>query len=988
MKKPKKVYLHLIEPERYPDFHLRAAKAITRDALENRIQFSSLRGFPTTDEKIKVVEALADMGARPNPAEGSKLIEIQETIDMYVKHFRLGKVLWPVYPTLLASNFNELVDICAEQDLYLYDFWGYVPGSKTSAQSIWGEYKITDEVDSYLQSKLGDHFLGYDNGEQDGRYVHALARQTAPLSLSRQDQYRNFQAYFEKVNDAMRNHTVTLASLTFLHYFAREGNTIMIGAETAQALPSSVMWFAFIRGAAKQYGLLYYGNASVWNRWGYKDYIHDSREPDVSRGFEMGRFAGTSLSLLRRLIYNQYMYNSDILGFEGSWTHTQKADEGETHTDRTYIINGKRFVFTPVGDIQQKCAEFVEQYQSPGVLYTPLAIVADFHAGWVPPRHLYTSDVYKVWGNVPYGPGDHQMHRLMSLLFPGYEDAGFYRSERGFATPTPYGEIADVLLSDVRSAVLNRYAAALLTSGTTLSLELFNKCKAYVATGGHLVVFAGTVAAYRQLMRYDPDYLTFFGLDALDRPETWSGSARTADGTIGPEETLSLYAAVPAQDARATAAAADGRPLILEAERDAGKVTLILAEDGLVRTEEPFKPDNRPNEPICQPYELAAFIRSSLGQIFDDLRLVAVDNRALQYCVAVKDAAEYTLFVANNTLSTEHFNIISPDSAIRSVVPMPILDGTEKLDEFLPLGFTEQNQPVQADGAYAIHPGDCLLFQVGTETLPLETMPESLPEARDENLFLALGYDRPSIKDFVLDQPTMQHHFAGLLVPAEYFERLDDERAAREAHYLKLQKLGLYVDFTRMINHFPDLSLIGNLDYRYEEAMSRIGRILDKASRYDCRGALFTAQRNAENEYSLDQARQGLMKAFGQVGDLCAGRGIPFLVQNRPTIVKADELLAYKANHPEARLAINTAYAMCELFAFEDALGQADLLMLSAPEKDPYDQLYPVHAPLAGSPWADRLRQACRQARTRGIPVILCAGYPDWDAVTADLALL
>ena len=103
MKKPKKVYMHLVEPEKYPDFQLRAAKAVTRDALENRIQFSSLRGFPTTDEKIKVVEALGDMGARPNPAEGSKLIEIQETIDMYVKHFRLGKVLWPVYPTLLAA---------------------------------------------------------------------------------------------------------------------------------------------------------------------------------------------------------------------------------------------------------------------------------------------------------------------------------------------------------------------------------------------------------------------------------------------------------------------------------------------------------------------------------------------------------------------------------------------------------------------------------------------------------------------------------------------------------------------------------------------------------------------------------------------------------------------------------------------------------------------------------------------------------------------
>jgi hypothetical protein len=576
----------------------------------------------------------------------------------------------------------------------------------------------------------------------------------------------------------------------------------------------------------------------------------------------------------------------------------------------------------------------------------------------------------------------------MTMLFPGYEDAGFYRNERGFTTPTPYGEIADMLLSDVRQAVLDRYAAALITSGTPLSLELFNKCKSYAAAGGHLVIFAGTVAKYRHLMAYDPGYLAFFGLDALAGPEEWSGSARLADGTVSPVETLSVFSAVSAESACIDVAGLDGRPLVLEVAQGDGKVTLILAEDGLVRTLEAFKPDNRPNEPICQPYELAAFIRSSLGRIFDDLRLVAVDNRILQYCLAIKDEANYTLFVANDTLNTEHFNIVSPVGAIRSVVPMPILDGMVDLDEFLPLGFQDQHQPAQSDGVYEIRPGDCLLFQVGTDALPLEPIAESLPSARDEHLFLALGYDRHSIKDFVLAQPTLQHHFAGLLVPAEYFDRLDAISAAREAHYLNLQKICVYVDFTRMINHFPDLSLIGNLDYRYEEAMNRIGRILDKVALYDCRGALFTAQRNAENEYSMEQAKQGLMKAFGQISQLCDARGIRFLLQNRPTIVKADELLAYKAQSPDLRLAINAAYAACELFTFEDALDRADLLMLSAPERDQYGQMYPVQSPISGSTWAGRLQQACRQARAKGIPVVLCAGYPDWDAVTADLSLL
>lgn len=988
MKKPMKVYLHLVEPEKYPDFEQRAAKAITRSALNNRIQFSSLRGFPTTDESIKVVEALADMGARANPSEGSSLIEIQETIDMYVKHFKLGKVLWPVYPTLLARNFKQLVDICAEQGLYLYDFWGFVPGSKASAKSIWGEYKIPEDVDQYLRETLGDHFFGYDNGEQDGRYIHALARQTAPLLASRQQQYRNFQAYFEKLNDAMLNHTVTLASLTFLHYFAREGNTIMIGAETAQALPGSIMWFQFIRGAAKQYGLLYYGNASVWNRWGYKDYLIDNKKADTSQGFEMGRYAGTSLSLLRRLIYNHYMYNCDILGFEGSWLVAHKAGEGETHTDSTYIINGKRYELTPVGVVQQKCGEFVAQHQRPGTLYTPLAILADFHAGWVPPRHLYTSDIYKVWGNIPYGPGDYQLHRLISMLSPGYEDAGFYRDERGFLTPTPYGEIADILLSDVRQAVLNRYGMVLVTCDTSLTFELFDKCKAFVAGGGHLVIFAGTVLRHLCLLDYDASYLSFFGLSALSGAESWSGQASLTGGQEMAVEDLAVCPATPAQGATVAAWGSDRRPLILESQSGSGKVSLILAENGLQRTGDAYSQDNRPNEPICQPYELSDLVRGYLAGLFDNLRLVAVDNRVLQYCVDIKNEREYTLFVANNTLNTEAYRIICPVGTIREVIPLPIFDQVEHLDEFLPLGFADGHCPVQAEGDYTIQPGDCRLYTVITESLPFEPVGESLPAPRDEQLYLALGYQRKSIKDFILDQPTLQHHFAGLLVPAEYFDRLDKEVAGKEAHYLNLQKISIYVDFTRMINHYPDLSLIGNLDYRYAEAMRKIEQILDKASVYTCRGALFTAQRNAENEYTAEQARNGLIHAAKMIGQLCAARGIGFILQNRPTFIRADEIRAFAADQPQIKLAVNTANALCEGFDFHSAVGQADLLMLSAPAADAFHQLYPMNKPIRGSAWADQLKNACRLARDRGIPVMLCAEYQDWDDVMADLAVL
>jgi hypothetical protein len=52
----------------------------------------------------------------------------------------------------------------------------------------------------------------------------------------------------------------------------KEGARTLIGAETAQALPNNQVYYAFIRGAGKQYGVPWFGNASIFNRWGFKTY--------------------------------------------------------------------------------------------------------------------------------------------------------------------------------------------------------------------------------------------------------------------------------------------------------------------------------------------------------------------------------------------------------------------------------------------------------------------------------------------------------------------------------------------------------------------------------------------------------------------------------------------------------------------------------------------------------------------------------------------
>ena len=52
----KKVYPQLIDPEDYPEFRSRWAKAVTRSALNNTIQFTTLRHFTVEDGKITDIE--------------------------------------------------------------------------------------------------------------------------------------------------------------------------------------------------------------------------------------------------------------------------------------------------------------------------------------------------------------------------------------------------------------------------------------------------------------------------------------------------------------------------------------------------------------------------------------------------------------------------------------------------------------------------------------------------------------------------------------------------------------------------------------------------------------------------------------------------------------------------------------------------------------------------------------------------------------------
>ena len=78
-------------------------------------------------------------------------------------------------------------------------------------------------------------------------------------------------------------------------------------------------------------------------------------------------------------------------------------------------------------------------------------------------------------------------------MYPGYQDASYYKDERGFIAPTPYGDIADCLMTDAPLWVLKQYPVLIIADEIQRSSEINDKLETYVKDGGHLVITSASL---------------------------------------------------------------------------------------------------------------------------------------------------------------------------------------------------------------------------------------------------------------------------------------------------------------------------------------------------------------------------------------------------------------------------------------------------------------------------------------------------------------
>ncbi len=921
-----RIYNFPMNPRQHPDDLRRLVKPPDATVFGNQTQFMALRGL-----------------------DG----DYKKSLDTYTLKYDLGNIIWPAYPLIYQENLTAVVQELKKRNLFLFDLWGYVPGSGPGG--YWQQFAVPQKSLDLFDKELGNHWLGMDNGEQDRRYVGGFASQMVPQAGSRIRQYLNFQNHFQGLTERLGSKMSTLVSLNFGHYFLKEGVYTMIGAETAQGLPNAQVYYSFIRGAGKQYGVPWFGNASVWNRWGWKNYSGITSD----RG---GDREGTSLSLLKRLIYSHIMYNCVAVGFEASFLN-------------------KKEELSPIGKIQQSANKWVKKYGSPGNLYTPVAIMGDFFSGWTFPRHLYSGNIYRVWGNLPYEEGDYMMDGMLNLFYPGYQGASYFHDETGFLTPTPFGDVADCFLSDCPLWLLQQYPVLVIGNKLKGGAEIKDKLEKYVETGGHLILTSGNLEQF-------PNGL--FGISSE------KGSAKVEANTIVVYNNNRITEGLPFEiqnlnypkEARVIASYID-KPLVVEHLTGKGKITVFATPFGLSSSVGKI-PESREDLELTTPFPLLNHVRKIVGDILSNVRIFEA-GKDLSVISCHKNKGEFTLAISNNTWTEKPFKITSNIAKILKITELPVDCQEQMAIGFLPktvISNTGKNSDKSIAG------GDIRIFDVKIEDKNINDIPliQAAPNPVKRGLTLR---NISSVKEEILLRPTFFQHYDRVIIDWKYLYEKETAVLSNESGWIRQQGLKLIVDLSSGINLFPDLRMINNDSIEYLRSLKVIKSVLDKMSILGAEDLIICAHRSVENNFSNEQFSESLKNTLR---DLClyAGRlkiNINFrMTQGRnPGNTEQIYNLLKEVNEPNFYATPVSSLILADKQGFEKNLGllkdlKCRMVLLAAPEEDIYNTLWNTNKPIIDFPDKLGLRQIL--SALSGTAMVMDGLYDSQDEEYLDIRTL
>ena len=600
------------------------------------------------------------------------------------------------------------------------------------------------------------------------------------------------------------------------HYYAKTGLYSMLGAETSSSSHNVQTVYSFIRGAAKQYGSSVFGQVSVFTfSSGFKSYGFNKYNASLAcKSGVSGPQCGTSLSLMKRLLYTEMAYDAVWFGFESGWQ---------------YGPNNKSLhgTISPIGSIQAEAKQFFSSGSTVdlGVHVPTVAIMLDFYSDWHRPCDGggLTFRSYNVmnWGAVPYDYADYFTESVFETIFPHYRSFAM-DDERGHLAPTPYGDAVDTLLGDVLPSVLAQYDTLILPHRlTTEPAETRRKIDDWVQHGGNLFVTASTILDLGGKL-LNGDIITvsstcvpaeYAGQNISVCPLTINTNSSSSSGSSSSTSNSSKVVVTDEITINGKLAAAR---IIFPQSEGGGSVRIVsvgnyASANGLDASKKYNCYQNTYDKgPASSPFTAVGFAQDMLEDALESAQLFDL-GRELAWVPRRINDKQYTLTVTNNDLLQHPLTITSKIGSIATVLELPLGQSEKSVPigfGWLPYGYDNQTM---RDGLgkstqTTIQGGDTrvlLITLAADNTTAIPAADAHQPSVASQPRLLRLAAGVGSIRDEILKRPSFRNYYVGVVLDWTYLDTKDTHALEEEATWLAWQKLQVVVDFTSGTTLFP-----------------------------------------------------------------------------------------------------------------------------------------------------------------------------------------
>ena len=993
------IYPYLNDPSDHPDYNRYIVKHPTYSTFGGKPQFATLRSFQIEDLHV---------------------VNYKQDIDQYLlqENTSLGTVIWPAYPLLYTDNVKEVIDYVASKNLLVTGFWGFVPGSGPGngskyQESFSQEFHPPADVLAYLEKELGEKWFGMSAGEQDGRYIGSYSLELMPANDDKIQQYLNFRMHFKGIEDILGPKMFMLDGLPMPHYTLKTGLYVIVGAETGQGLPNAQIFYAFIRGACKQYGVLWMGNVSIYNRFGYKVYTNSSTNKQTVKHYqdhsnsnskinnhgamsgninytcsnqgEGGPTCGTSLNLLKRLMYAHIMYNSAYMGFENGW------------------FVGSTDSFSPIGLIQHAAKEWLDNFGTVGTHLATVALLMDFYAGWIPPRHFYDTPL-SVWSNLPYSECDYFTDNILQLFYPRYQDCSYFHDETGFSSATPYGDILDVILTDAALWDMQRYDTLIVTGEIQYTKELAENLEAYINNGGNVIITANNFALFQK------DFYPFLKvLVDVDSCKPYSAGTRIVSvnipGLYNVTEPYGMSVCDSHYDEESLQVLVqteDKKPLALlwQGSSDSSGYVLIFTTPYAISSDLVNKPTTQVDVPLYPVFPLLYHAETVIKHFLTNTSVFQIENANLSYIVNYISNNDYLILVTNPLLKQQPLEITSPIGYITKITEHQLDQSEKNKVGYLPDGYQGTNLGKSTNNTIA--GVDTRLFTVTLHTDSVKILNKVTPKPGPKGIILHLWQIRGSLMEEIHRRPTFFQHFDSVIVDYSYVMSKDDEFLQKEAKWFGQQNLKVYIDASPAIDLFPNLRLVNNSLTDFNESFNDLQKLLQKAKSYMVTDLIISLHRTPENDITYLATLQEFNSTLHTLVQLATANNITLhlrdSVKNPTGNINNTYLWLQSCGLGNLiKIIPNLALLMEQTLSDIDFIVKdAPLFFLNTPKDDLFGHRYAVNGPIysQASAIAKRLNELCSirtcpyEEGSSVIPLVIDAYFSNEDEEHQDVKWL